>query len=184
MLFIRHATTPGMRAACFPTDENADPASLTRAATLAPLVSQMVGWVAPGRAAWESAVAMGLEPQAVKALAEVDCGRWRGLPYARIAEEEPDELGRWLADPEAAPHGGESVAAMVARVGEWLGTMRAAPDGVVVCDVGAIRAALGHALGIEPLGAAAFDLAPLSTTELTLARDGWRVAHVNREVVF
>ncbi|MEV0379392.1 histidine phosphatase family protein [Nonomuraea sp. NPDC050643] len=209
MLFVRLATTPGMRTACFPADEDADPASLSRAAALR--LPAGTAWVAPAPAARQTAAAMGLEPRVVAALAEADCGRWRGLPYGRVAEEEPEALARWLADPEAAPHGGESLAAMAARVAGWLDTMRERPEGVVVCDVGVIRAALAHAstttaiaatphapnttaltttphapgsvASLALLGAARFDLAPLSTTELTHARDGWRVAHVNRKVV-
>ncbi|MEW9552930.1 histidine phosphatase family protein [Nonomuraea sp. NPDC050783] len=180
MLFVRHATTPGMRAACFPGDEDADAASLARAAALGPAASP--AWVAPVRAARRTAVALGLEPREAPALREADCGRWRGLPYERVAREEPEALASWLADPHAAPHGGESRAAHAARVAGWLDSLRDAPDQVAVCDAGTIRAALGHALGLDPGGAARFDLAPLSTTELAVTRDGWRVAHVNRKV--
>ncbi|NJP94560.1 histidine phosphatase family protein [Nonomuraea sp. FMUSA5-5] len=230
MLFIRHATTPGMRAACFPADEDADPAALSRAATLRPLVAGRVAWVSPGRAAWQTALAMGLEPRVCDALGEADCGRWRGLPYERVAREEPEALARWLSDPHATPHGGESLAALAQRVATWLDTTRAptptpqpapagpppSPDqhapggrrtphaprtsteqrasagrpevggawagGVVVCEAGVIRAAIGHALGLGPMGAARFDLAPLSATELVAAQGGWRVAYVNRKV--
>ncbi|PZG13897.1 histidine phosphatase family protein [Nonomuraea aridisoli] len=183
-----------MRAACFPADEPPDPSGLARATAMAgaltvrgPAVPAegVVGgraWVAPSTAAVRTAVAMGLEPVPEPALAEADHGRWRGLPYARVAEEEPEALARWLTDPHATPHGGESLAALAARVAGWLEGMRAEPAGVVVCDVGVIRAALGHALGLPPPAAARFDLAPLSTTELTATRDGWRVAHVNRKV--
>ncbi|WP_162795184.1 histidine phosphatase family protein, partial [Nonomuraea lactucae] len=75
---------------------------------------------------------------------------------------------------------GESLAALAARVAGWLDS--GPPDrAVVICDAGAIRAALGHALGLDPLAAARFDLAPLSTTELSVTRGGRRVAHVNRK---
>ncbi|MEV0830290.1 histidine phosphatase family protein [Nonomuraea rubra] len=242
MLFIRHATTPGMRAAGFPGDGDADPASLARAAALRPLVVGREAWVSPARAARQTALAMGLEPRVCAALGEADCGRWRGLPYERVAREEPEALARWLSDPHAAPHGGESPAAFADRVAAWLATTReptqrdtptpwpaspppdrhapgsaaadqaAAPPAqaeqsasppepagqpaptrapsrrpipvplVVVCDAGVIRAVLGHALGLGPMAAARFDLAPLSATELIAARDGWRVAYVNRKV--
>ncbi|MFG6194459.1 histidine phosphatase family protein [Nonomuraea sp. JJY05] len=183
VLFVRHASTPGMRAACFPApDEDADAASLARATALTRTVAG-AGWVAPSAAARQTGAALGLEVRVVPALAEVDCGRWRGLPYERVAREEPDALASWLAGPHAVPHGGESLVAHARRVAAWLESVRAEPGGVAVCDAGTIRAALGHALGLDPLSAARFDLAPLSVTELTVTRTGWRVAHVNRKVL-
>ncbi|MEU6785424.1 histidine phosphatase family protein [Nonomuraea angiospora] len=215
VLFVRHASTAGMRAACFPAaDADADAASLARATALtqtaagsvagavpgsaalagpvvepavvgaAGAVLGAVAWAAPSVAACQTVAALGLAARVVPALAEADCGRWRGLPYERVAREEPDALASWLTDPHAAPHGGESLAAHAERVAAWLESVRAEPGVVAVCDAGAIRAALGHALGLDPLSAARFDLAPLSVTELTVTRAGWRVAHVNRKVLF
>ncbi|WP_308016230.1 histidine phosphatase family protein [Nonomuraea aurantiaca] len=210
MLFVRHASTPGMRTACFPgADEDADAASLARAHSLASVVAGSVvagsvvagsvvagsvvpgsavagvgsAWVAPSAAARQTAAALGREACVVAALAEADHGRWRGLPYGRVAQEEPDALASWLADPDAAPHGGESLTVLAARMADWLDSGRGEPEAVAVCDAGAIRAALGHALGLDPLRAARFDLAPLSVTELTVTRGGWRVAHVNRKIL-
>jgi broad specificity phosphatase PhoE len=200
VLFVRHASTPGMRTACFPgADEDADAASLARAHSLASVVAGSVvagsvvpgsavagagsAWVAPSAAARQTAAALGREACVVAALAEADHGRWRGLPYGRVAQEEPDALASWLADPDAAPHGGESLTVLAARMADWLDSVRGEPEAVAVCDAGAIRAALGHALGLDPLRAARFDLAPLSVTELTVTRGGWRVAHVNRKIL-
>ncbi len=173
-----------MRAARFPDPrlDRADPAGLSRAAALREAVSGMAGFVSPAPAAAQTAEAMGVTATVAPALAEADHGRWSGLPYEKVAREEPEDLARWLRDPHAVPHGGTSLAELAARVAAWL---EAAPDGpvVAVCDAGAIRAALGHALGLDSRAAARFDLAPLSTTELTRAGDGgWRVAHVNRKV--
>ncbi|MEU8104052.1 histidine phosphatase family protein [Nonomuraea muscovyensis] len=182
MLFVRQASTPGMRGARFPAPgEAADPASLARAAALAETVAGRPAFAAPAVAAGQTASAMGLVASVVPELAEPGFGRWGGLPYGRVAREEPDGLASWLADPRATPHGGESLAAQAARVAAWLGS--APPEEVVVvCDAGAIRAALGHALGLDPLSAARFDVAPLSITALSPTRGGWRVAHVNRKV--
>lgn len=136
-------------------------------------------YVSPAVAATQTARALGMVPRVAAELAEADAGRWRGLPYARVAEAEPEALAAWLTDPQAAPHGGESLAAMSARVAAWVEAMRATPDVIVVCDAGVIRAALGHALGVGPATAARFDIAPLSSTEITPAGDGWRVLRVN-----
>ncbi|MGW5266555.1 histidine phosphatase family protein [Microbispora sp. NPDC004025] len=183
MLLVRHATTPEMRAARFPlTDRDADPASLARAAALAPMTAGSAGWAGPAVAARQTAAAIGLRARVAPALAEADVGRWRGLPYEQVAREEPDALVSWLTDPHVVPHGGESLSAHAARVAGWLDLMRAEPGVVAVCDAGTIRAAIGHALGLDPPGAALFDLAPLSVTELLATRDGWRVGYVNRKV--
>lgn len=182
MLFVRHAGTPGMRSACFPADDEPDPSGLARAAQWSAPLGTDRAWAAPSTAALRTAAAMGLDAVPVPALAEADHGRWRGLPYAQVAQSEPEALASWLSDPHAAPHGGESLAALAARVAGWLEEARDRPSCVVVCDVGVIRAALGHALALPPLTAARFDLAPLSTTALTATRHGWRVAHVNRKV--
>lgn len=157
-----------MRAARFPTDEAADPSSLAKAPVLA---SGRPVFSAPQPAARQTAAAisLALSGSIVAELAEPDFGRWGGLPYGQVDQE---ELAGWLVDPEVAPHGGESLAAHASRVAGWLAVAPA--DAVVVCDVWTIRAALG----LSPLVAARFDLAPLSTTEVS----GGRITHVNRKV--
>lgn len=175
-----------MRGARFPTgEERADPSSLEQAHRLARTFAEATAFVAPGRAARETAVALGCEPVVVPELAEPDHGRWRGLPYEEVAQADPESFARWLTDPGAAPHGGESHHQAAARVVSWLETLREGArrgEGVVVvCDVGAVRAVVGHALGIGPLVAARFDLAPLSLTQLSAAREGWRIGYVNRK---
>ncbi|MBO3749646.1 histidine phosphatase family protein [Streptosporangiaceae bacterium NEAU-GS5] len=183
MLFVRQAGTPGTRRAWFPMVEDPDPAGLTAAARLAESVAAKasLAYTAPWPAAAETARALGFEPEPVDELTEADYGRWRGRAFADIAQDEPEALTQWLADPEATPHGGESQAALARRVAGWLDEIHPGVRTVVVCDAGPIRAALAHALGIPLVRAALVDLAPLSATELTATRTGWRVAYVNRK---
>jgi ribonuclease H / adenosylcobalamin/alpha-ribazole phosphatase len=47
---------------------------------------------------------------------ETDFGAWEGLTFAEVRERWPDELNSWLADPAAAPPGGESLAEVSERV--------------------------------------------------------------------
>ena len=37
-----------------------------------------------------------------------------------VADREPEAFAAWLGDPAAAPHGGESLAALIERAGGWL----------------------------------------------------------------
>lgn len=168
-----------MREARFPAaGAAADAGGLARAKALAGTFRGGEAWTSPARAARETCAALGLGARPVAALAEADHGSWAGVRYADI---EPDALAGWLSEPDAASQGGESRNQAAARVAEWLGDR---PAGIAVCDAGVIRAALCHVLGLDVAAAGRIDLAPLSTTRLTAARDGgWRVAHINRKVV-
>jgi len=49
-------------------------------------------------------------------LAEADFGVWEGLTFAEVRKQWPDELGAWMASPDAVPPGGESFAMVALRV--------------------------------------------------------------------
>lgn len=70
--------------------------------------------IGPEASVRQSAAALGLIGDVEPALATLDVGSWRG----RSPEHIPDaDLAAWFGDPAAAPHGGETVAAFVARIG-------------------------------------------------------------------
>ncbi|WP_327048393.1 histidine phosphatase family protein [Microbispora sp. NBC_01189] len=186
MLFIRQAGTPGARHACFPMPEEPDPSGLAQAgaqAAVLGLPDDALVFAAPWAAAAATArAASGREPVVAGALAEADYGSWAGRPFGEVATADPAGLGAWLTDPDASPHGGESLAEMGARVAAWMESLRGdAARVVAVCDAGPIRAALAHALGLTATRAAAFDVAPLSHTRLATGRGGWRITYVNRK---
>jgi len=53
----------------------------------------------------------------------------------------------WMSDPDARPHGDESLRGFAARVGRWLdGQAQLERGAVVVTHAGVIKAALVHAL--------------------------------------
>ncbi|MEZ5212688.1 phosphoglycerate mutase family protein [Gordonia sp. PP30] len=60
-------------------------------------------------------------------LATLDVGSWRGRPPEEIP---PGELGAWFADPDAVPHGGESVRAFVERIRDHVAGLE--PETVLV----------------------------------------------------
>lgn len=85
--------------------------------------------------------ARGLGVECDDRLAEMDFGRWEGLPWDAIPRA---ELDAWSADfLNARPHGGESVAALAARVAEGLAAAARGPvPALVVTHAGVIKAAL------------------------------------------
>ena len=79
---------------------------------------------------------------------EIDYGRYDGTP---LAEVPPEVWTSWRADPAWRPEGGESLAAVGARVRaacEELSAEAAVADIVVVSHVSPIKAAVAWALGI------------------------------------
>src|SRR4051794_655460 len=82
-------------------------------------------------------------------LVETDFGDWEGHTWAEIQSEWPDALAAWLADPAAAPPGGESFTAVFARVARARERLAAAYGGgtiVVVSHVTPIKSLLRDAL--------------------------------------
>ncbi|SFB11132.1 Broad specificity phosphatase PhoE [Pseudomonas sp. NFIX10] len=101
------------------------------------------------------------------ALADCDLGRWRGLSIDELLEVEPQALQTWLDDAEAAPHGGESVARLCRRVGDWLVSLETRPGHLLaVTHPFVIRAALMNVLGCPAATFNRIDIEPLSTLEL------------------
>jgi broad specificity phosphatase PhoE len=103
-------------------------------------------------------------------LAEQDFGRWQGLTYAELAAERSGAWHRfWLAPAEEVPPGGESFAALAARVATAIETLtrrHAGRDIVCVSHGGPIRAALAHALAVAPEQALSFAVDNCSLTRL------------------
>jgi broad specificity phosphatase PhoE len=83
-------------------------------------------------------------------LIEIDYGDWEGQPFATL---DATVVARWRSDPDLAPPGGESLAAVAGRVAafceEWL---RVESAGVIVAvsHVSPIKAAVTWTLGVSP----------------------------------
>jgi ribonuclease H / adenosylcobalamin/alpha-ribazole phosphatase len=83
---------------------------------------------------------------------ETDFGAWEGLTFTEVRERWPSEVTTWLADPDAAPPGGESFAEVSTRVTAALHRVLADREGQTVLIV-------SHVTPIKTLVAAAL-LAP------------------------
>ncbi|MFI6444469.1 histidine phosphatase family protein [Kitasatospora sp. NPDC050543] len=127
-----------------------------------------------------TAEALGLKARPEPALAGCAMGRWTGLTLDQVAAAEGEALTRWLTDPAAAPHGGESLLELFARVGGWLDALPAEPPGergpvVVVAEPDVVRAAALHALGAAGPAFWRLDVPPLTVTELSGRAGRWNV---------
>jgi broad specificity phosphatase PhoE len=180
LLLVRHASTDAVRAAAFGADEPLDASGAAAAACLRlPRAGEVL--VSPARRAFETAERAGLHVTAVEpALAECDFGRWAGLTLREVADHEPEAVEAWMTDPAAAPHGGESLLAVLARVRGWLDEQAArSGTAVTITHAGVVKAAVVTALDAPPAAFWRIDVAPLSITELH-AHDGrWTVTRVN-----
>ena len=181
LTLIRHAPSAATRRSAFPLDEPPDARGLDEARGLASRLGRFdAAWSGPARRARQTAEALGLDPTVAPELDECDFGTWRGRTLAELHAEDPAAVAAWMEDPAAAPHGGESLLALLERVGGWLSARVGDGERVVaVTHAGVIRAAVVCALDAPPLAFWRLDVAPLSRTVLH-AHDGrWTVRGVN-----
>jgi broad specificity phosphatase PhoE len=181
LTLIRHAPSAATRRSAFPLDEPPDARGLDEARGLASRLGRFdAAWSGPGVRARETAEALGLDATVAPELDECDFGAWRGRTLAELHAEDPAAVAAWMEDPAAAPHGGESLLALLERVGGWLSAR--AGDGsrtVAVTHAGVIRAAVVCALDAPPLAFWRLDVAPLSRTVLHAHEGRWTVRGVN-----
>jgi broad specificity phosphatase PhoE len=108
---------------------------------------------------------------------ELDYGSWEGRPFAAVGAE---EWARWQADPGWSPPGGESLAAVGARVRAALGELAAEAvdhDIAVVTHVSPIKSAVAWALGTGDEVAWRIHLLPACLTRVAMRPDGTGVVH-------
>ncbi len=179
---MRHAATRATRRACFPTDEPLDDAGVLDARRLAKSlpVRLDLSLASPFARACQTAEAIGVVAEVDGDLRECDFGSWAGLSLQEVGESDPEGLSSWFTDPEARPHGGESLTHFCARVGRFL-KRAAALTGttLAVTHGGVVRAAVVLSLSIPIESFWRIDVAPLSVTELHSRNGVWTVSCLN-----
>ena len=173
---IAHAATETQRHAAFPLDELITEREQARIAKLGwniPKAEQISS--APEQRAQQTSRILGLSATVADELRDCDYGRWRGRKMEEVQSEDPPEFLAWLADPNSAPHGGESIECLIGRVGSWIDTQSAVKHTIAVTHPAVIRAAIVYALRLPPLNFWRFDIAPVTLTDLRLNRDVWTV---------
>lgn len=142
---------------------------------LAGLAAAELRYSSPTVRCRETCEGLGLRTVAQPALRDCDMGRWRGSTLQEVAVREPDAVDAWLADPRAAPHGGESLLSFIARVGGWLDTRPFGGDDrvVAVAEPAVVRAALCYVLRVPPHAYWRIDAQPLSAVAFTGHAGEW-----------
>ncbi len=171
------ASTDSSRRATFPGDEPLDAQGSAAAAALAEKLGRPgLVLVSPAVRARETAEALGLAGAIDERLREIDYGRWAGQALKDVAAREPDAAAAWLSDPEVAPHGGESVAALFARVGSWLAEISGDSRRVLaIAHPGPMRAAAAIALSAPFAAFWQIDVEPLARLTLTSDSRRWHL---------
>jgi broad specificity phosphatase PhoE len=167
LTLIAHASTESVRKAAFAIDDPLDELGTSRASA-APRPTQVrASLCSPGLAASQTASLLGLVPEVTDALREWDLGRWAGRTLEDVATIEPDAVTTWLTDPNAAPHEGETLDALLDRIASWLEEPVAEGHVVAVANPAVLRAALVHVLGAPPSAFWRIDVPPLGRLVLS-----------------
>lgn len=130
--------------------------------------------VAPELRTRQTADALGLAGTADPGLRDCDLGSWQGLSLKHLERQDPEGLQRWLADPHAAPHGGESLVQFQQRVAHWLDGLATQGEWLAVTHPMVVRAVLLHVLDAPAQAFGQIDVLPLA--QVQLSRYGrWRL---------
>ncbi|GBR10327.1 histidine phosphatase family protein [Acetobacter oeni] len=109
------------------------------------------------------------------ALRDRDHGQWHGRPLRDLS---PEDISRWIMDPDHAAPDGESNRMMLDRAGRWLEALPAGTgDLIVIARPTIIRMMLIHALGGGVDMRHHLDVPP-STRSAMSRHTGWRVSLV------
>ena len=118
---------------------------------------------------------LGLKVEIDEDLREADFGAWEGLTFAEVRERYPDDLDAWLADPDAAPTGGESFASVTRRVERARDRLLERYRGrtvLVVTHVTPVKVLVRLALGAPPESLFRMELSAASLSAVAYYADG------------
>ena len=174
---ISPATSRSLREARFDDGSPLGASGAARARSAARALRATDGvLVSPTPRCRETASALGLEAKQVPELAGLDVGRWRGRTLDEVGSAEPQAVARWLADPDVAPHGGESVRALCARVAVWLHAMHGAEGRTLaVVEPEIVRAVAVKVLDPPEATFWRLDVPPLTATDLSGRAGRWNL---------
>ncbi|MGV0835612.1 histidine phosphatase family protein [Mycolicibacterium thermoresistibile] len=168
---VSHAMTDAVAAGRFPVDEPLNPTGRQQIRRAESPVRVDRVWCGPEQRTRQTAELLGLTAVVEPRLTDLDHGRWSGLPLPDVPVA---DLAIWRTDPRRAPHGGETIAALLDRVGGWLDGLTGCPGRVVaVTHPAVVRAAVLLALDAPTTSFWRVDVAPVSRTVLHHRDRGW-----------
>jgi broad specificity phosphatase PhoE len=169
---VAHGLATGTEASIF-----GDPGHLLNQRAIAPLVGRVNCWYrGPELACAETTTALGGTAEVIDALRGCDFGSWTGRSLVELGAEDPDGVRQWLNDAQARPHGGESLAQLVSRVGATIDQWKW-PDGrsVVVVAPLVVRAIIAHVLHAPAAVIFRIDVSPLGKVAVSRGAEVWRL---------
>jgi len=177
LALLSAAPTASQRRGAFAADEGVEPGALEGLHAPADLAGDDCQH-GPERRCLETADALALVSAPQSILRAWDLGAWTGRSVAQLGADDPAALGAWREDPDAAPHGGETLSELLDRVGAWLDEPSERERAVAIADASVVRASVIHALGADWHAYWRLDLPPLTVSVLTHGPGIWRVRRV------
>jgi broad specificity phosphatase PhoE len=167
LTMICNGATAATRQGAFPGDEPLEPRSLTLARAMRGALRRADRvWTAPALRARQTAEALALEASIEPLLADQDHGSWAGKSFEDVQADQPEGIAAWLTDPNAAPHGGESLAAVAHRASGLMDRLIAERGHTIaLTHASVIRTAILHVLGAPLAASWKIDIEPLSITD-------------------
>jgi broad specificity phosphatase PhoE len=109
-------------------------------------------------------------------LADWNLGSWAGRTLADVGAGDPDGARDWLGDPDAAPHGGESLTGLLNRVGAYLAEMATTPGRhIAVTHPAVVRAAVVTVVAAPAATFWRIDVSPLTRVRLSAHACRWNL---------
>jgi len=167
---LAHGMTEAMSAGRFPADEPLSELGVRQVRAVDNLGPVDRVLAAPETRTRQAADLCGWTAETDPRLVDLDYGGWQG---AILTDVDPRALQMWMTDPASAPHGGESLTALIRRTAGWLDSVSRTNGRVVaVTHPAIIRAAILTVLDAAPESFWRIDIAPASRTVLHY-RHGW-----------
>ncbi|MER6029605.1 histidine phosphatase family protein [Streptomyces sp. NPDC001851] len=123
-----------------------------------------------------TAAALALRATTEPALRDLDYGAWRGRTAADIVAADPYGYSAWLTDPDAAPHGGETIRRLCHRTALWLDGLPAGTGhAVAIAEPAVWRALLVHGLSAPARAFWQLRISPRHAVCLTRRGAAWSI---------